>query len=66
MTKKTVLILQPLRVLVCYWKEKNPGEYSYEKFPTFIDATSKPTEKDFMDIYGLPSFERPGYVKVSF
>ena len=52
---------QPIRISVCYWKEKNPGEYDLGKFPTFYQ--NEAIEGKF-SVYGLPSMEYPGYVKV--
>lgn len=50
------------KINVCYWKEKVPGSYSVNKrFPSFLQLDSKET----MDhIYGLPSQEYPGLMKV--
>ncbi|KAF5901993.1 peroxisomal sarcosine oxidase, partial [Clarias magur] len=57
----------PLRVLkinVCYWKEKVPGSYSINnRFPCFIQVQPKEAEND---IYGLPSNEYPGLMKVCY
>lgn len=53
--------LKPLRISVCYWKEKNPGEYDLGKFPTFYQ--NEAIEGKF-SVYGLPSMEYPGYVKM--
>uniref|UniRef100_A0A4W4HTU8 Peroxisomal sarcosine oxidase n=1 Tax=Electrophorus electricus TaxID=8005 RepID=A0A4W4HTU8_ELEEL len=56
----------PLRVLinVCYWKEKVPGSYSIRnRFPCFIQLEPKEAEHD---IYGLPSNEYPGLMKVCY
>ncbi|KAM8797185.1 peroxisomal sarcosine oxidase [Eudromia elegans] len=56
------LPLQPLRVQVCYWKEKEPGSCSPERpFPCFMALSQAPH-----DIYGLPSWEYPGLVKVCY
>ncbi|XP_053363458.1 peroxisomal sarcosine oxidase [Clarias gariepinus] len=57
----------PLRVVkinVCYWKEKVPGSYSINNhFPCFIQVQPKEAEND---IYGLPSNEYPGLMKVCY
>lgn len=54
---------QVLRINVCYWKEKVPGSYSISnRFPCFIQMQPKESEHD---IYGLPSNEYPGLMKVS-
>uniref|UniRef100_A0A8C3HGH9 Peroxisomal sarcosine oxidase n=1 Tax=Chrysemys picta bellii TaxID=8478 RepID=A0A8C3HGH9_CHRPI len=53
------LPLQTLRINVCYWKEKVPGAYGVSaNFPCFL-ALRTPHH-----IYGLPSNEYPGLVKV--
>ncbi|XP_068765641.1 peroxisomal sarcosine oxidase [Struthio camelus] len=58
------LPLQPLRVPVCYWKEKVPGSYSLERpFPCFM-AVGLPQAPH--GIYGLPACEYPGLVKVCY
>lgn len=47
---------------VCYWREKIPGTYSADKrFPCFIVTEG---EESKSHIYGLPSHEYPGMVKV--
>lgn len=47
---------------VCYWKEKIPGTYNADKrFPCFILTEG---EESKYHIYGLPSLEYPGLVKV--
>lgn len=47
---------------VCYWKEKIPGTYNADKrFPCFILTEG---EESKCHIYGLPSLEYPGLVKV--
>ncbi|XP_072033492.1 peroxisomal sarcosine oxidase-like [Amphiura filiformis] len=48
--------LQIMRVNVCYWKVKTPGVFN--GFPCFIDCSVE------WPIYGLPSHEYPGMVKV--
>ncbi|XP_019366858.1 PREDICTED: peroxisomal sarcosine oxidase [Gavialis gangeticus] len=58
------LPLQPLRVSVCYWKEKVPGTYgSPAGFPCFLSLS---TSQAPHDIYGLPASEYPGMVKVCY
>lgn len=53
---------QVQRVNVCYWREKIPGTYSADqRFPCFI--LNQGTESG-APIYGLPSHEYPGLVKV--
>ncbi|KAM9118003.1 peroxisomal sarcosine oxidase [Pangshura tecta] len=52
------LPLQTLRINVCYWKEKVPGAYGVSaNFPCFLALCTPP-------IYGLPSNEYPGLVKI--
>lgn len=54
---------QVVKINVCYWKEKVPGSYSISnQFPCFIQLEPKEAEHD---IYGLPSNEYPGLMKVS-
>ncbi|XP_034024930.1 peroxisomal sarcosine oxidase [Thalassophryne amazonica] len=58
------LPLEVVKVNVCYWKEKVPGSYSSQRhFPCFIQYESKESE---YHIYGLPSDEYPGLMKVCF
>ena len=53
---------QPLRITVCYWKEKIPGQYAANRFPVFVQHPAV----DNFGVYGLPSEEYPGHVKVIF
>ncbi|XP_069082319.1 peroxisomal sarcosine oxidase isoform X2 [Pleurodeles waltl] len=58
------LPLQPLGINVCYWKEKVPGAYGIpQKFPCFValEPNGAPHE-----VYGLPSNEYPGLMKVCY
>ena len=57
-----ILFLQPMRIKVCYWKEKTKGEYAADKFPVFFQIPAI----DGYDVYGLPSEEYPGHVKVTY
>ncbi|XP_067165944.1 peroxisomal sarcosine oxidase isoform X2 [Apteryx mantelli] len=58
------LPLQPLRVHVCYWKEKVPGSCGLDRpFPCFL-ALGLPRAPH--GIYGLPACEYPGLVKVCY
>ncbi|NWI65225.1 SOX oxidase, partial [Todus mexicanus] len=58
------LPLQPLRINVCYWKEKKPETPSVGRdSPCFI---STPLSEAPHGIYGLPSLEYPGLVKVCY
>ncbi|XP_072527705.1 peroxisomal sarcosine oxidase-like [Salminus brasiliensis] len=58
------LPLKVLKINVCYWKEKVPGAYSVNsRFPCFIQMQPKEAEND---IYGLPSNEYPGLMKVCY
>ncbi|XP_056329862.1 peroxisomal sarcosine oxidase isoform X2 [Danio aesculapii] len=57
------LPLKVVKINVCYWKEKIPGTYSVgQSFPCFIQM--EPKEGEY-DIYGLPSNEYPGLMKVT-
>lgn len=50
-----------LRINVYYWREKVPGSYSISQaFPCFLSLGQAPHH-----IYGLPSSEYPGLMKVS-
>lgn len=52
------LPLKVQKVPVFYWEERNLGSHSVANgFPTFIDFSYK-------DMYGLPSLEYPGFVKI--
>jgi len=53
--------LQPVRVSVNYWREKNPGEFDSSKFPCFIKSKD---EHFSHDIYGLPAEDYPNCVKI--
>ncbi|XP_012581552.1 PREDICTED: peroxisomal sarcosine oxidase [Condylura cristata] len=58
------LPLQTLRINVCYWQEKVPGSYGMSQaFPCFLslDLSLAPHP-----IYGLPSREYPGLMKVCY
>uniref|UniRef100_A0A8C6WKU8 Peroxisomal sarcosine oxidase n=1 Tax=Neogobius melanostomus TaxID=47308 RepID=A0A8C6WKU8_9GOBI len=56
------LPLEVLRINVCYWKEKTPGSYHVNnRFPCFILTEREQTDQQ---IYGLPSNEYPGLVKI--
>uniref|UniRef100_A0AAY4DSR6 Peroxisomal sarcosine oxidase n=1 Tax=Denticeps clupeoides TaxID=299321 RepID=A0AAY4DSR6_9TELE len=58
------LPLQVLKINVCYWKEKVAGSYSVNRrFPCFIQLESQEASHD---IYGLPSNEYPGLMKVCY
>lgn len=54
------LPLRPMRIKVCYWKEKTKGDYAADKFPVFFQIPAI----DCYDVYGLPSDEYPGHVKI--
>lgn len=57
------LPLEVLKINVCYWKEKTPGSYHVRnRFPCFLMTSSE--EANDVHIYGLPSNEYPGLVKV--
>ncbi|XP_029986073.1 peroxisomal sarcosine oxidase [Sphaeramia orbicularis] len=58
------LPLEVVKINVCYWKEKCPGTYAVTKrFPCFL-VTECEESKD--DIYGLPSNEYPGLMKICY
>ncbi|XP_041732898.1 peroxisomal sarcosine oxidase-like isoform X1 [Coregonus clupeaformis] len=47
---------------VCYWREKVPGSYNVQhRFPCFIQLESEEAKHY---IYGLPSNEYPGLMKI--
>lgn len=52
--------LQPLKITVCYWEEKNGNHFSIENFPAFMAEDVAGGN----DIYGLPVDEYPGLVKI--
>ena len=52
-------VFQTVLTLVLYWKEKNRGEYSTDRFPTYKNVG------DNVEVYALPSLEYPGHVRVS-
>jgi sarcosine oxidase/L-pipecolate oxidase len=56
------LTLYCLRITVCYWKEKSPGEYGADKFPVFVQHPAIGKHS----IYGLPSEEYPGDIILSY
>lgn len=52
-----------LRINVCYWRENVPGSYGVSQaFPCFLGLDLGPAPHH---IYGLPSREYPGLMKVS-
>ncbi|XP_040903234.1 peroxisomal sarcosine oxidase [Toxotes jaculatrix] len=56
------LPLQVVKINVCYWKEKVPGSYDVKRrFPCFILTEGEESKEH---IYGLPSNEYPGLVKI--
>ncbi|XP_035536242.1 peroxisomal sarcosine oxidase [Morone saxatilis] len=56
------LPLEVVKINVCYWKEKVPGSYNVkQRFPCFLLTEGEETKEH---IYGLPSNEYPGLVKV--
>ncbi|GCB65423.1 LOW QUALITY PROTEIN: peroxisomal sarcosine oxidase [Scyliorhinus torazame] len=57
------LPLKTLRIVVCYWKEKVPGTYGIHKgFPCFLRILDSVQHH----IYGLPSNEYPGLMKICY
>ncbi|XP_028377449.1 peroxisomal sarcosine oxidase isoform X1 [Phyllostomus discolor] len=58
------LPLQTLRINVCYWREKVPGSYGVSRgFPCLLDLGLSLAPHH---IYGTPSMEYPGLMKVSY
>ncbi|XP_044104212.1 peroxisomal sarcosine oxidase [Neovison vison] len=58
------LPLRTLRINVCYWREKVPGSYGVSQaFPCFLGLGLSPAPHH---IYGLPSGEYPGLMKVCY
>ncbi|XP_037534341.1 peroxisomal sarcosine oxidase [Nematolebias whitei] len=58
------LPLEVVKINVCYWKEKVSGTYHVKKrFPCFIQTEGEETKEH---IYGLPSNEYPGLVKICY
>ncbi|XP_071094290.1 peroxisomal sarcosine oxidase-like [Haliotis cracherodii] len=54
------LPLKVIRICVLYWKERQPGSHHASKLPTFFEENCC----DGYSIYGLPSEEYPGHVKI--
>ncbi|CAL1571462.1 unnamed protein product [Knipowitschia caucasica] len=58
------LPLEVIKINVCYWKEKTPGSYHVRnRFPCFLLTEGEEAQEH---IYGLPSNEYPGLVKICF
>ncbi|XP_070983386.1 peroxisomal sarcosine oxidase [Oncorhynchus clarkii lewisi] len=58
------LPLQVIKINVCYWSEKIPGSYNVQhRFPCFIQLESEEAKHH---IYGLPSNEYPGLMKICY
>lgn len=58
------LPLQTLRITVCYWREKVPGCYDVaQAFPCFLSLENNLGSHH---VYGLPSREYPGLMKVCY
>ncbi|XP_049432770.1 peroxisomal sarcosine oxidase [Epinephelus fuscoguttatus] len=58
------LPLEVVKINVCYWKEKVPGSYNVkQRFPCFLTTEGKEAKEH---IYGLPSNEYPGLVKICY
>ncbi|XP_045580625.1 peroxisomal sarcosine oxidase isoform X1 [Salmo salar] len=58
------LPLQVIKINVCYWREKIPGSYNVQhRFPCFIQLESEEAKHH---IYGLPSNEYPGLMKICY
>lgn len=57
-----ILRFKPLKITVCYWRDKHGHDFSVENFPTFtVDGAAGKHH-----IYGLPADEYQGLVKVSY
>lgn len=54
---------QPLRIDVCYWREKEPGSHGAGTATPCFMMLGLPEAPH--GIYGLPALEYPGLVKVS-
>ncbi|XP_018556429.1 peroxisomal sarcosine oxidase [Lates calcarifer] len=58
------LPLEVVKINVCYWKEKVPGSYNVkQRFPCFLLTEGEESKEH---IYGLPSNEYPGLVKICY
>ncbi|XP_053177286.1 peroxisomal sarcosine oxidase [Scomber japonicus] len=58
------LPLEVVKINVCYWKEKVPDTYNVKKrFPCFLLTEGEEANEH---IYGLPSNEYPGLVKICY
>ncbi|KAL7399989.1 hypothetical protein ABVT39_004952 [Epinephelus coioides] len=58
------LPLEVVKINVCYWKEKVPGSYNVkQRFPCFVTTEGKEAKEH---IYGLPSNEYPGLMKICY
>ncbi|KAM6933588.1 peroxisomal sarcosine oxidase [Xenentodon cancila] len=58
------LPLEIVKINVCYWKEKVPGSYDVkQRFPCFLQTESEELKDP---IYGLPSNEYPGMMKICY
>ena len=53
-----VYLIQVWQTEVLYWKTRNPSDFSYDRFPTFLVKTRE------NQIYGVPVFEYPELLKV--
>ena len=54
--------LQPVRISVCYWKERGVQHSALAGFPVFISEIPK----ENTDCYGLPTDEYENCVKVGY
>ncbi|XP_053313029.1 peroxisomal sarcosine oxidase [Spea bombifrons] len=58
------LPLKTLRINVCYWREKNPGDSGIlQNLPCFLGMQ---LNGDQRDVYGLQSQEYPGLIKICY
>ncbi|KAK7882717.1 hypothetical protein WMY93_028891 [Mugilogobius chulae] len=61
---RTAAPLEVVKINVCYWKEKSPGSYHVKnRFPCFLLTEGEEANEH---IYGLPSNEYPGLVKICY
>ena len=58
---------QALKAEVFYWKVEDPKAFSPKEFPTFWHCPPFPVDRGaHTRYYGIPVFEYPGLIKVSF
>ncbi|KAM9853131.1 peroxisomal sarcosine oxidase [Aulostomus maculatus] len=58
------LPLEVVKINVCYWAEREPGSYNVKRrFPCFIVTEGEESKEH---IYGLPSDDYPGLMKICY